>query len=251
MPSTSGTTASDTPTALLLPGLLCDDAVWAGQIAALSPRVRCLVPDYGQLDSLQGMAQAALALAPPRFVLVGHSMGGRVALEIMRTAAARVRALALLDTGYQARDGGAAGESEARARHRLVDVANSQGMRAMGCLWVRDMVPPARLADAPLIEAILAMVERRTPQVLAAQIHALLARPEATDVLPGIGCPTLLMCGREDTWSPVGRHEAMQRIIPASQLAVIENCGHMAPMERPAEIAARLSEWLNAALQTH
>ena len=234
---------------LLLPGLLCDRAVWAGQIAALSPGVRCLVPDYGQLDSLAAMAQAALALAPPRFVLVGHSMGGRVALEIMRTAAGRVSALALLDTGYQARAGGAAGESEALARQGLVQLAGSRGMRAMGEVWVREMVAPARLGDAPLIQSILAMVERRTPQVLAAQIRALLARPDAQDVLPGIGCPTLLLCGREDTWSPLARHEAMQRLIPGARLEVIENCGHMAPMEQPAEVAARLAGWLSASLK--
>jgi pimeloyl-ACP methyl ester carboxylesterase len=249
MPSNSRTTSSETATALLLPGLLCDQAVWAGQIAALSPRVRCLVPDYGQLDSLAAMAQAALALAPPRFVLVGHSMGGSVALETMRTAAARVSALALLDTGYQARAGGAAGEREAHARQGLVQLARSQGMRAMGEVWVRDMVPPVRLADAPLIQSILAMVERRSPQILAAQIRALLARPDTEDVLTGIACPTLLLCGREDTWSPLARHEAMQRLIPAAQLEVIENCGHMAPMEQPAEVTARLSAWLSASVQ--
>ena len=246
MRSDSRTTSFETATVLLLPGLLCDQAVWAEQIAALSPRVRCLVADYGELDSLPAMAQAALALAPARFVLVGHSMGGRVALEVMRTAAARVSALALLDTGYQARAGGAAGESEAAARQALVQLAWDQGMRAMGEVWVRDMVLPGRLADRPFIESILAMVERRTPQVLAAQIRALLARPEATDVLPGIRCPTLLLCGREDTWSPLARHEAMQRLIPAARLEVIEACGHMAPMERPAEVARRLTHWLAA-----
>lgn len=246
MPSDSRTTSSEVPTALLLPGLLCDQAVWAGQTAVLSPGVRCLIPDYGAIDTLPGMAQAALALAPPRFILVGHSMGGRVALEIMRTAAARVRALVLLDTGYQARPPGAAGAAEASARQSLVEIARSRGMRAMGQVWVRDMVPAARLADAALVESILAMVERRTPQVLAAQIRALLARPETADLLPGIRCPTLLVCGREDTWSPLARHEAMQRLIPASQLQVIEDCGHMAPMERPPEVASLLARWLAA-----
>ncbi len=141
-------------------------------------------------------------------------MGGRVALEIMRTAAGRVSALALLDTGYQARAGGAAGESEALARQALVQLAGSRGMRAMGEVWVRDMVPPARLADAPLIESILAMVERRTPQVLAAQIRALLARPDAHGRAAGHRLPDAALCGREDTWSPLARHEAMQRLIP-------------------------------------
>jgi pimeloyl-ACP methyl ester carboxylesterase len=173
-------------------------------------------------------------------------MGGRVALEIMRTAGSRVRALALLNTGYQQRPGGTAGEAEVRARQSLVELACTRGMRAMGEVWVRDMVPPQRLADRPLIEAILAMVERRTPQVLAAQIRALLARPEAGDVLPQISCPTLLLCGREDAWSPLARHAAMQRLIRDSQLEVIEDCGHMAPMERPAAVAACLAGWLHA-----
>ncbi len=231
---------------MLLPGLLCDAAVWAGPISLLSARLRCLVADYGALDSLPEMAQAALQLAPARFVLVGHSMGGRVALEIMRTAAARVSALALLDTGYQARAPGSRGEEEARARQALVRLAESGGMRAMGRVWVQDMVAPARLADAPFIESILAMVDRRTPKVLAAQIRALLARPEAADVLPSIRCPTLLLCGRQDTWSPLARHQAMQQLVQGSQLAVIEDCGHMAPMERPAEVGEQLRHWLAA-----
>jgi pimeloyl-ACP methyl ester carboxylesterase len=171
-------------------------------------------------------------------------MGGRVALEIMRTGAARVSALALLDTGYQARAPGPDATREARARQALLEIASSEGLRAMGRVWVRDMVAPARLADTALIESILAMVERCTVRKFAAQLRALLGRPDATDVLTAVCCPTLLLCGREDTWSPLARHEAMARLIRHSQLAVVEECGHMSPMERPAEVSARLSQWL-------
>jgi len=244
MPSGNRTTASEAPTAVLLPGLLCDRAVWAGPLEALSRRVHCIVPDYGELDSLVAMAQSVLAQAPLRFVLVGHSMGGRVALEILRTAAARVSAVALLDTGYEARAPGADGEREARRRGALLEIALSEGLRAMGRVWVRDMVLPARLADTQLIESILSMIERCSPRVFAAQTRALLGRPDATDVLNAIRCPTLLLCGREDTWSPLARHEAMARLIHQSQLAVVGACGHMAPMERPAEVSERLSQWL-------
>ena len=244
MPSGNRTIASEAPTAVLLPGLLCDRAVWAGQLEALSPRVRCIVPDYGELDSLPAMAHSVLAQAPSRFVLVAHSMGGRVALEIMRTDAARVRALALLDSGYQARAPGPDAAREARGRQALLEIASSEGLRAMGRVWVRDMVLPARLADTQLIESILSMIERCTPHLFAAQTRALLSRPDATDVLNAIRCPTLLLCGREDTWSPLARHEAMARLIHHSQLAVVGACGHMAPMERPAEVSERLSQWL-------
>jgi pimeloyl-ACP methyl ester carboxylesterase len=164
------------PTALLLPGLLCDRAFWTAQLAALGEHLRCRVPTYGELDSVPAMAAAVLAQAPPQFVLVGHSLGGRVALEIMRTAAARVSALALLNTGYQPRAAGAAGDSEARERQALLERAAAAGMRAMGREWLERMVHPARLADRALIEAILAMIERCPLQVFAAQIRALLSR---------------------------------------------------------------------------
>lgn len=236
------------PTALLLPGLLCDRALWAAQLEALGERVRCIVPTYGELDSVPAMAAAVLAQAPPHFVLVAHSLGGRVALEIMRTAAARVSALALLNTGYQPRAAGAAGDSEARERQALLERAAAVGMRAMGRVWVERMVHPDRLGDSALIEAILAMIERCTPQVFAAQIRALLERPDATAVLTAIRCPTLLLCGREDTWSPPARHEAMARLIRGSHLAVLPECAHMSPMERPAEVCARLSQWLAGSL---
>ena len=244
MPAPSRTTASERRCLLLLPGLLCDAAVWAGQVARLEENFECRIPCYGELDSIEGMARAVLADAPARFTLIGHSMGGRVALEITRSAPERVSALALLNTGYAARACGAEGEREVRERLALVELAQRAGMRAMGRTWVQAMVHPARLEDQPLIEAILAMVERATPQSFAAQIRALLERPDATDVLGGIRCPTLLLCGREDQWSPLARHQRMARLIPQAELAVIERCGHMAPMERPQEVAARLARWL-------
>jgi len=236
------------PSALLLPGLLCDRALWAGQLAALGTQVRCIVPAWGALDSVPAMAAAVLAQAPPRFVLLGHSLGGRVALEIVRSAPARVSALALLNTGYQPRPAGAAGDHEARERQALLERAGADGMRAMGRVWVQRMVHPLRLGAAALIEAILAMIERCPLEVFAAQIRALLERPDASAVLTAIRCPTLLLCGAQDSWSPPARHEAMARLIRGSQLAVIPECAHMSPMERPAEVAERLSQWLAATL---
>ena len=97
----------------------------------------------------------------------------------------------------------------------------------MGRVWLQRMVHPARLEDSALIEAILGMIERCPPQVFAAQIRALLDRPDASAVLTAIRCPTLLLCGREDTWSPPARHEVMARLIRGSQLAVVAECAHM------------------------
>lgn len=229
---------------VFLPGLLCDRAVWEPQIAALSDRYDCIVADYGSAESLAAMASAALESAPATFSLIGHSMGGRVALEVLRRAPRRITRLALLDTGYQARPEGEAGEAEARRRYGLLDIASSQGMRAMGRQWLRGMIHPERLRDEALVESILAMIERKTPAVFAAQIRALLERPSAETVLRAIRCPTLVLCGREDSWSPLARHEQMAGMIPGARLAVIEESGHMVTLERPAEATAALASWL-------
>ena len=184
-------------TVLMLPGLLCDADVWEPQIASLTG-VRCVVPDYRAADSIVRMAEIALAAATGPVSVVGHSMGGRVALEVARVAPARVMRLALLDTGYQARPAGAAGEHEVRERQRLVAIARTQGMRAMGSEWVRGMVHPDRLDDTALVNRILSMIERQSFEAYLCQIHALLTRPDATDVLQSVRCPTLIGCGRED-----------------------------------------------------
>jgi len=195
------------------------------------------------------MADTVLAQSPSELVLVGHSMGGRVALEIYRQARERVRGVALLDTGYQARLHDDAGEQERSGRMALVDLAQRRGMRAMGREWVQRMVHPDRLADHPLIEAILDMIERKTPPVFEGQQRALLARPDATSLLAEIECPTLVLCGRQDAWAPLSRHEEMARCIRGASLAIVERCGHMSTMERPHDVSAALDGWLAACIR--
>ena len=232
------------PVLLLLPGLLCDEANWARQRADLAGVADCRVPVYRTLDSLEAMAEQVLAVAPPgRFALAGHSMGGRVALEVLRRAPGRVERLALLDTGFQALAAGEGGEKERAGRHQLLALARSEGMRTMGAQWARGMVHPTRIGT-PVFEAILQMIERHTPDMFAAQIKALLARPDASALLPQIHCPTLLLCGRDDLWSPLARHEEMQRQIAGARLEVIDRCGHMATMEQPQAVSQALAQWL-------
>lgn len=229
---------------ILVPGLLCDEAAWAEQKAALSDLADVSIVDHAGRDSITGMAEAILAAAPERFAVAGHSMGGRVALEIVRAAPGRVAALALLDTGYQARPGGVAGEEEERGRFALLAKARAEGMEAAGRAWIPKMVHPGRLDDARLMDAITAMIVRKTPEIFAAQLRALLNRPDAETLLPAIGCPTLLLCGRQDSWSPLSRHELMASRIPGSMLAVIEDSGHMSTMERPEAVSEAMRGWL-------
>lgn len=232
---------------LLVPGLMCDAAVWKPLLPALSSAQECHVVDHGSADSLAQMAHQLLETAPARFALAGHSMGARVALEVLRQAPERVSRVALLDTGYLARSAGAAGEEETRKRMALLEVARQQGVRAMALQWVRGMVHPQRLNDPVLLESIVTMFERKNADIFERQLRALLRRPDASDVLRSICVPALVMCGRQDSWAPVAQHEAMHRLIPRAVLAVAEDAGHMAPMERPEAVADVLLRWLNAA----
>ncbi len=233
------------PSLLLLPGLMCDASVWAPQVAALSPQTRCHVPDYGLRDSLTAMAQQVLDEAPEeRFALAGHSMGGRVALEVLRLAPQRVSHLALLDTGTHPLAAGVAGDKERAGRLALLAVAHAQGMRAMGQQWLRGMVHP-NVVDTPLFDAMLAMLARSSPAQFAAQIQALLDRPDAGPQLPAVNCPTLVLTGRQDAWSPPEQHAQMAQAIPGARLCIVEDCGHMSTLEQAGAVSAALADWLS------
>jgi len=102
-----------------------------------------------------------------------------------------------------------------------------------------------------LIDSIIEMFARKTPEIFAGQIKALLERPDARPVLSAIRCPTLVLCGREDSWSTLSIHKEIAARIPQSKLVVIENCGHMAPMERPEKVTAALVDWHSAVVREY
>lgn len=231
-------------TLVLAPGLLCDGATWAAQVKAFENKFQIQIADYGLLDSLTRMAESILAKAPARFALAGHSMGGRVALEVMRLAPERVTRLALLDTGCKSLPHGEAGEMERAGRFALLDSARRQGMRMMATRWVQNMVHPSRLQDAALIGPIVEMFARKTPEIYAAQIQALLNRQDASAALRNVRCPALVLCGADDAWSTLTQHEEISRAIAGSRLVSVAVCGHMSMMERPLEVNSAFAEWL-------
>lgn len=231
-------------TLVLVPGLLCDGDVWADQVAALEPDVRCVIADHGSRDDLGEMADAILAAAPDRFAIAGHSMGGRVAMEVVRRAPERLLGVALLDTGVHPRADGEAGEREAAGRYALLATARGEGMRPMAHEWLQNMVHPDRLGDDDLIERILTMMTRKTPDTFEAQIRALLARPDARPLLPMITVPALVLTGEQDTWSDPAQHRAIAADIPGSMLVIVPEAGHMSTMERPEAVTAALRDWL-------
>ena len=198
-----------------------------------------MTPDFYAFDSITGMAQAVLDAAPARFHVAGHSMGGRVAFEIVRIAPERVASLIVLSTGTDPVQPG-----EPPRRQALVDIANTKGMKALADAWLPTTVAPARLADKPFMAALTEMVCRATPEIFARQIGALLHRPDARPHLGAIACPTLVMVGRQDSYSPLSVHQEIAAAIPGAELAVIENAGHMVMVEAPDAVTARLEDWM-------
>ena len=224
---------------LLLPGLICDQTAWQQQIDALSDVAICTCADYGSLDSIPAMAEHVLHSAPERFSIAGHSMGGRVALEIMRAAPRRITGLALLNTGVHAvRDG------EPQSRSRLLRVAYEHGMPALAAEWLPPMLGSDAARAAELMPRLRTMIQSFTAEAYAGQVSAMLNRPEVLSVLPSIAVPTLLLSGSDDTWSPVSQQQSIRRRIPHATLFEIHGAGHMAPVERPDSVTIALREWL-------
>jgi pimeloyl-ACP methyl ester carboxylesterase len=230
---------------LLIPGLMCDHSVWS-PLLPLLPHQHVQIADHGDSDSLIDMAQRLLQNAPPLFDMAGHSMGGRVALEVYRLAPERVRRIALMNTGYLPLVDGEAGEKERAGRMKLLAIAQTQGVRHMAAQWVKNMVAPARLHDDVLIKQITHMFERKSAAVFERQQHALLTRPDARDVLQRIHIPCMVMTGEHDAWADVAQHRAMANLLPAkTEVCVVANAGHMLTMEEPAAVAQVFLNWLN------
>jgi pimeloyl-ACP methyl ester carboxylesterase len=227
---------SDEPL-LVLPGLICDSRTFSAQFAAFDQAIPAV--DYGLADSLAEMAEHVLANAPPRFALLGHSMGARIALEIVRRAPARVTRLALVSTGVHLPT-----PEEAPKRHALRDLGRTQGMVALVDSWLPPMVAPSRRDDASFLAPLREMCIQAGLPRFEAQITALLTRPEVENLLPQLTCPVLVAVGSEDRWSPPEQHAAIAALIPQAQLVVIEGAGHMLPVEAPGALNRAIADWL-------
>ncbi|MGA0934939.1 MAG: alpha/beta fold hydrolase [Pseudohongiellaceae bacterium] len=230
------------PVLYLLPGLLCDARVWVHQCAHLADLVECRVPDFRQCDSLDAMADVVLADAHERFYVAGHSMGGRVAMQVLSKAPERVIKLALLDTGIHPA-GNSSGEPE--KRQALIDLAEREGMAALARQWGLPMLHPDRHSDTDLVDTFFGMIESYSLDSYKGQVKALLERPDAKPFLARAPADTLVLCGREDTWSTPAQHEDIAAALPDHpDVVVIEHSGHMVSMEQPDAVTKALRDWL-------
>jgi len=210
---------------MLLPAMGCDGQLWARQIMDLATIAE---PDFGDLSqdgTIAGMAARVLANAPPQFAIAGVSLGGYVALEVLRQAPARVTRIALFGT-----------RASMEARTRSVADQGS--------------IATAPHAD-PQLSAIvsgpaMAMAERVGPVVFARQQTALLARPDIAEAIAMIEVPTLVAVGDRDRICTPADARGLAEQIPGARFHILKSCGHLSPMERPGEVTMLLRGWLDA-----
>jgi pimeloyl-ACP methyl ester carboxylesterase len=224
---------------VLLPGLLCDEALWQHQTEHLSDLADTWIADLTRDDSVPAMARRVLTEAPERFALAGLSMGGYVAQEIMREAPERVTRLALMDTS--ARPDTA---EQAVRRRGLMQLAEQGRFRGVTPRLLPLLIHPRRMLDTGLTSTVMAMAERVGQDAFLRQQRAILDRIDSRESLRRITCPTLVLCGREDARTPLDLHEEMARLIPGARLVIIEDCGHLAPLEQPEAVTAAMRRWL-------
>jgi len=230
----------DLPT-VLVAGLNCSARLYAEQIPALWQFGPVIMADHRRDDSMAAMARRILAAAPPRFALVGLSMGGYIAFEIMRQAPGRVAKLALLDTG-------ARGEAPERTAQRrpLIALAKSGRFAEILDLQYPLLVHVSRHNDTALKATVRAMNEETGAEAYLRQQQAIMTRPDSRPGLAAIKCPTLVLVGDSDEATPPDLSHEMAAGIPAAKLVVVAECGHLSTIERPDAVNKSLVEWMQA-----
>lgn len=222
---------------LLVPGTGCDHDLWSDVISAVAEVSMASAVRIDLDDSIEGMADSILAAAPPRFALAGHSQGAAVCLEIVRRAPERVTRLALLNAS--ARPGSPA--QLARWTEQRARLEADGSAEAVVEELVSASVGGGRSALAGRLRA---MAERIGRDGLRRELVAQSARPDARAGLAAIRCPTLVISGGRDRVCPPELQEELAAAIPGARLAVLERCGHVAPLEDPGAVSALLREWL-------
>jgi pimeloyl-ACP methyl ester carboxylesterase len=226
-------------TLVLLPGLLNTRRLFDRQIAETADIADVIVPELWRHDSMGAMAEAALDAAPQRFALGGFSMGGYVCFEILRRAPDRVERLALMDT--QATPD----TPEATARRRgFIEQSKLGRFHGVQPSLLPTILHSRHLDDQAIVQPILEMAAEVGADGFCREQTAMIARPDSRPLLVEIEMPTVVIVGRQDQATPLVRAQEMATDIANARLVITEECGHMAPLEKPAEVSAALRRWL-------
>ena len=225
---------------VLLPGMMCDARLFGPQIAAFSGRIALHAAPITAHASIEALAHGVLEDAPPRFALAGLSMGGIVAMEMVRQAPDRIERLALLDTNPRAEL-----EEVRRGREPQIVKVREGGLRDV----MRDELKPNYIADGPLrrdvLDLCMAMALDLGADVFERQSRALQTRPDQQQTLQAVRVPTLILMGRHDRLCPRDRHDLMHELVAGSRFDIIAGAGHLPTLEQPEAVNRALATWLD------
>ncbi|WP_259780003.1 alpha/beta fold hydrolase [Aestuariispira ectoiniformans] len=224
---------------VLVPGLLCNGALWAHQITHLSEIADVIVADTLQDDSVEAMAHRLLEAVDGTFSIAGLSMGGYVAQAVLREAPERVERLALLDTSARADS-----EEQHRRRRGLIQLAKMGKFKGVTPRLLPMLIHPDRLEEDALSGAVMEMAAEVGQDAFVQQQTAIINRPDNRPDLTRIGVPTLVICGRQDEITPLELSQEIAAGINKARLCIIEDCGHLSSMERPQAVTALMRDWL-------
>lgn len=230
---------------VLLPGMLCDARLWRHQVAALSGTATVQAGSVAGAITVNALAQTLLSLCPQRFALGGFSMGGIVALEMLRIAPERIAGLALVDTNCWADTA-----ERAAMREAQVELVRGGGL----CGLVREQLMPNYLADVNaenpgLQQEIESMAMSAGALTFVQQALALGTRADSLELLQKFKGPSLVLCGAEDKLCPPEGHREMAAALEDSSLHIIDGAGHFAPLERPAIVNSAMLDWVRQVQQ--
>lgn len=228
---------------VLLPGMMSDERVFTPQIRAFGPERAIMVAPITQSDRIESIVAGLLDQLPERFALLGHSMGGIVAMEVLRRIPRRVTRLCLMSTNPLP-------ESPTVAAMREPLIIGAQAGRLDEVM--RESMPPDFLAPVPdrlEVQALLAdMAHDLGPEVFVRQSRALQRRPDQQSVLRKCKVPTRIICGELDPLTPVRRHEFMADLIPDATLTIIPDAAHMPMLEQAEQTTQAIRDWLDQPL---
>ena len=223
----------------MVPGMMCDERIFSPQIEELSKNLEVTVADISSFSSVRELASDVLKKAPKSFSLLGHSMGGIVAMEIYSQEPNRIEKLILMDTNPKAE----LDEVKLKREPQIKDVREGKLLEVM-----RDEMKPNYLAESEnkssVLDVCMDMALSLGPDVFINQSRALQKRADQLNTIQSINIPVLIMCGSEDKLCTVERHEMMHNMISDSDLKIINNAGHMPTLEQPRETTEVLKEWL-------
>ncbi len=218
---------------VLIPGYMLDDALWDGMLPFLPPELPLHFASLAEGDSIAAMAQAILFRCPPQFSLLGFSMGGYVAREIVRIAPGRVQSLALVATSSRADL-----PLQVEQRSKAARATPLGAFRGLGRAAIAQSLHPENAANETLVAQVRAMGERLGREVFVRQ--SLIVRDADTSRLSGIGCPTLVVAAAEDQLRSAQEARELADGIPGAHLAIVPNSGHLIPLEQPQALANAL-----------